>query len=119
MQAFENLSLIEKLRISRLVTVGRAPDDPERAAAAVELAEHYREQSRAYAAFNRWLPLFIVLGLGYVALPRVLEGDLMMGAIYAVVIVCGIGQFMFNPATRPKNLARSLEASRRIAGTQR
>lgn len=118
MPTYQSLSIVQKLRISRLITIGKAPPDPRSAAAAVELAEYYQQLNRITAAFVRWLPLCIVLGLGYVAVPRAIDGEYVMGALFALVVCCSVGQFMLNPATRPKNLARSLEASRRVAGTE-
>lgn len=59
----------------------------------------------------------MVVVFGYVALPKAVEGDAAMAIVYAVIVLTSVGDFMLNPATRPKNIARSLEASRRVVAS--
>jgi hypothetical protein len=47
MQVFKALSYWDKVRIGRCLARGEAPDDPRKAAAAVELAESYQRKSRS------------------------------------------------------------------------
>jgi hypothetical protein len=113
MEAFEALSFADKWRTSRFVFHGRAPQDPRMAAAAVELAERYQQHSWA-----RWvrllLPVVIIASLA-AAIQGAVNGDPILALSSGLVAVTNLAQFALNPATRPKNVERSLEASRRIA----
>jgi hypothetical protein len=60
------------------------------------------------------MPAFIVASLGYVAIPAAVEGDLEMAILFSLILLGGIGHLILNPATRPKNVERSLEASRQV-----
>jgi C4-dicarboxylate transporter len=115
MQTFKALSYGDKLRVSRCLVRGVAPNDPRMAAAAIELAESYERQTPAYTALMRWFPLIVVVGNGYLALPDVMDGDQAMAIFYALVVLLSVEYLMFSPAMRPKNRARSLEASRRLS----
>lgn len=112
MQSFNALPFRDKWRVRGFLARGEAPNDPCMATAAVELAESYPRQAMAWM---RWLPIYILLIIGYLALPRAIDGDLAMAILYTVVALISIVQFVFSPLTRPKNMARSLKASRRIA----
>jgi len=115
MQAFKALSYRDKLRVSRCLAKGRAPDDQQMGVAAVELAESYQRKSRAQVAILRWAPVVIVgVGVLGVAL-NAIDGVKVGLIVYALMILVGITNFVFNPLTRPQNMARSLKASRLIA----
>jgi hypothetical protein len=115
MQAFNALPYGDKWRVCRRLTRGVAPNDPRMAAAAVELAESYGHRSRATVEFMRWAPVFIIACAGCLVISAADRGNQAM-LIFNVLLILGWGtHFMFNPATRPKNVARSLEASRVVA----
>lgn len=116
MQRFKALSHGDKLRVSRCVTRGEAPNDPRMAVAAVELAESYKRQGQAITVLMRWYPAFMIICWGYLSISR---GD-QLGLIFFVLAALGsIAHLLFNPGTRPKNMARSLEASRQVAASGR
>jgi hypothetical protein len=97
-EAFKALSYGDKWRVTRCLTRGEAPRDPRMAPAAVELAESYQRLSPFYLALLRWAPVLIIVGAGSIALAAAVEGDQVK-------------------ATRPKNVARSLEASKRVVAS--
>jgi hypothetical protein len=113
-QAFQALSYGDKLRVGRCLTWGQAPGDPRLAAAAVELGESYQDQSRTYAAVMGWSPVFMALGLGWLSGSHAVEGDGTMLILFVAVVLGSTWIFIFDPATRPKNIARCLDASRRV-----
>lgn len=113
-QTYRAMSFGDKLRAARLLTRGEAPSDPQMAVAVVALAESYRAHGRAYAALIRWLPLFSVIVFGAISIPRAIEGNILMTVMAVLLVLGSVGHLMLNPAVRPKNLARSLEAARRI-----
>jgi hypothetical protein len=115
LQIFNALSYGDKVRVARCLARGKAPNDPRLAAAAVELAESYRHQSRAQAAFMRWAPVVTAVILSALTLPAAIAGDLPMAIALFLVALCGIAYIVFDPAARPKNVARSLDASRQVA----
>jgi hypothetical protein len=117
MQTFNELPYRDKWRVSRCLVRGEAPRDPRKAAAAVELAESYQRQRRRDGAFLFWLPVALIVGAGCLAVLDAVEGDLLRVITFALVVLSGIEQLMFNPITRPKNMARALEASRRIVAS--
>lgn len=43
------------------------------------------------------------------------DGDALLMSAMALVALSSVARFAFSPMTRPKNVARSLEASRRVA----
>ena len=112
---FNALSYGDKVRVTRCLTRGKAPSDPRLAAAAVELAESYRHQSRAQAAFMRWAPVLTAVVLSVLTIPAALAGDLPMAIAFFLVVLCSIAYIALDPVARPKNVARSLEASRQVA----
>jgi hypothetical protein len=114
MQTFKALSYRDKLRVSRCLVRGRAPDDPRMAVAAVELAESYKRQGRASTAWMRWSPWIVIVCFGYMSVPNALKGDLLMAIIYSLIVLFATEELLFGPATRPNSMARSLEASRRV-----
>lgn len=115
MRVFKALSYRDKVRVGRCLARGEAPDDPQRAAAAVELAESYQRQSRTLMAVMRWLPAVMIIVGGVGVVLDALDEDYLGSSLYVLFALIGVTHFMINPATRPKNRARSLEASRRVA----
>lgn len=115
MQAFKALPYRDKLRVGRCLARGQAPADRHLAAAAVELAESYQRKSRGYLALLRWFPVFLMVigGLG-VAL-NATGGDPLGLVIYALYLPMGFAYLACSPVTRPKNMARALEASRLVS----
>ena len=84
------------------------------AVAAVELAESYRGRGRVHAMLIRWAPVAMVVVLGVITISAAVGGDAAMAVFSVLLILGGIGHLMFNPALRPKNVERSLEASRQV-----
>jgi hypothetical protein len=112
---FQALSYGERWRVTRLVAKGEAPQDPRMAAAAVELAERYQRRGRGEASLHRGLAIVLILvGLALAVLAAA-NGDTLMVSAMALLVLSNVAQFAFNPMTRPKNVARSLEASRRVS----
>jgi len=114
MQIFKGLPYGDKLRVSRCVTRGEAPDDPRMAAAAVELAEGYQRQSWGYTGAMRWGPVAALVIGGCGAVFNATDGDALGLTLNALLALLGVLNLIFSPATRPKNMARVLQASRRI-----
>ncbi len=56
------------------------------------------------------LALFLIV----FALPGALDGQVEMVILFLFIVLGVVGNIMLNPWTRPKNVARSKEASRRI-----
>lgn len=115
MPVFKALPYRDKLRVSRCLAQGHAPGSRQMATAAVELAESYGRQSRAKVALLRWSPLILIVIGGVGATFNAIDGDRLGLFVYVLMILVSIWNLMFEPATRPENMARSLEASRRIA----
>lgn len=115
MQVFQGLSYWDKVRVGRCLAKGEAPDDPRRAAAAVELAESYQRQNRTLTGVMRWLPAVIIIVGGVGVVLDALDEDYLGSILYVLLALIGITHFMINPATRPKNRIRSLEKSRLVA----
>jgi len=114
MGMFRALSYGEKRRVNRLVAKGEAPPDPRMAAAAVELAEKCQRREREVPLHRGLAVVLIVVGitLGVVA---AIQGDGPLVGAMALLVLSNVAQFAFNPMTRPKNMARSLEAARRVS----
>ncbi len=85
------------------------------AVAAVELAESYHCRGRAYKAFVRWVPVITAVWIFTRTIPGAIEGGVGDAILVAVVILGAAGHLVLNPAMRPRNVARSLDASRRVA----
>jgi hypothetical protein len=116
MKAFRALPYSQKLRVGRCLARGAAPTDPQLAAAAVELAESYERQDRLSAVAYRWAPLLILVFAAPVAISAIDQGDELGLIVNSLVVLTSAMHFALSPATRRKNMARGLEASRRIAG---
>lgn len=66
----------------------------------------------------RWLPVIMVVVYTYLALPEALAGDVAMGIVYAATLLGSLALLMLSPVTRPKSMARALEASKRVVASQ-
>ena len=111
---FRELSSLDQFRVCRFLTRGEAPDDPEVAAITLETAKHYQVQSRVLAGFLRWWPVVLALPLVLLALPDATAGQPGMMAFLLFIALGVAANFMLNPWTRPKNVVKSMEASRQI-----
>lgn len=111
---FRELSSVDQFRVFRFLTRGDAPDDPMLAAIIVDVAEQYQTQSRIGAAVFRWLPMVLAICLLVPALPGAVDGDAWMMAFVLFVALGVIGNLLLNPWTRPRNVIKSAEASRRV-----
>lgn len=114
MGKFRTLSYGEKWRVNRLVAKGEAPQDPRMAAAAVELAEKCQRGEREGSLHRGLAIVLILVGLALAVLAAA-HGDALVVSAMALLVVSGVAQFVFDPMTRPKNVARSLEASKRVS----
>jgi hypothetical protein len=83
------------------------------AAAAVELAESC--QNSGEMPLYRGVAILLILVSLALAVWAAADGDALLMSAMALVALSGVAQFAFNPMTRPKNVARSLEASRRVS----
>lgn len=111
---FRELSSFEQFRVCRFLTRGEAPDDPGLAAITLDAAGRYQTKSRVLAVLFRWWPMVLALFLVIFALPGALDGQVEM-VIFLLFIALGVvGNITLNPWTRPKNVSKSMEASRRI-----
>ncbi len=115
MRTFQALSYGEKWRVTRLVAKGEAPHDPRMAAAAVELAERYQRRGRGDATLYRWLAIALILVGVALAILAAADGDALVTSAMALIALTNVAHLAFNPVLRPKNVARSLEASRRVS----
>jgi predicted nucleic acid-binding Zn ribbon protein len=115
MRTYQALSYSEKWRVTRLVAKGEAPDDPRMAAAAVELAERYQRKGRNESTLYRFLAIALILVGVALAILAAVEGHALVMGSMALIALTNVGQLVFNPMLRPKNVARSLEASRRVS----
>jgi len=43
------------------------------------------------------------------------DGDVLLMSAMALIALTNVGQLSFNPMLRPKNVARSMEASKRVS----
>jgi hypothetical protein len=115
MRTYQALSYGEKWRVTRLVAKGEAPHDPRMAAAAVELAERYQRKGRNEAALYRFLAIALILVGVTLAVLAAADGNALTMSAMALIALTNVGQLVFNPMLRPRNVARSLEASRRVS----
>lgn len=112
--AYDELSLGDKWRATRLLSQGEAPSDPAMARAVIELAEKYRSRRRVYGVLDRWWPIAAVIVFGAISIPAAIAGNVAMTIVVVLLLLGSVLHVMFNPALRPKNIARSLEASQRV-----
>jgi hypothetical protein len=115
MPTFKALSYGEKWHVNRLVAKGEAPQDPRMAAAAVELAERYQRKGRGEATLYRFLAIAVILIAVAFAILAAADGNIVSMITTALVALTNAAHLAFNPTFRPKNVARSLEASRRVS----
>lgn len=115
MQVFKALSYRDKVRVGRCLAKGDTPADPHMATAAVELAGSYQRKNRTLMVWMRWLPAIMILLGGIGVALNALDEDYFGSILYVAFALIGVVHFMINPATRPKNLARSLAKSRLVA----
>lgn len=111
---FREISSLDQFRVCRFLTRGEAPDDPELAAITLDTAGRYQTKSRVLAALLGWWPMVLGLSLIVSTLPGALNGQVEMVILVLLIVLGGVGNIMLNPWTRPKNVAKSIEASRRI-----
>lgn len=114
LQALNALSFRDRWRASICLWRGDAPDEPRLAAAVVDLAESYRREGEGRAALARWAPAFLAAVFGCLAIWAAVDGDLWPLIANALLALGSIANFMLEPRRRPQNIARSLEASRRM-----
>lgn len=114
METSRALSYREQWRVRGYLVRGEAPSDPRMAVAAVELAERYQRRGRIVTKVMRWWPAFMIVVFGFATFSNALEGDTGMTIVYAVIVLGSLAQLLFDPIMRPKQTARSLEASRRV-----
>jgi len=62
----------------------------------------------------RWGPVFTAVVLCALTIPAAIGGDLPMAIAVFLIALCGVAYIVLDPAAKPKNVARSLEASRQI-----
>lgn len=115
MQTFRALSYGEKWRVTRLIAKGEAPQDPGMAAAAVELAESYQRKEGGTSTLFRWLAIMLALAAGGLVALATVDGDVPVMIAMALIVLTNVGHLALNPAARPQNVARSLEASRQVS----
>jgi hypothetical protein len=113
MQAFKALSFGDRWRVRRFVYRGEAPRDPQMAAAAIALAESYQRQG--HMGLVRWGTVAMVVLMVPLAVHAAISGDALEAILWGLTALGNAAHLTFNPATQPKSMARSLEASRRIA----
>jgi hypothetical protein len=115
---FRELSSFDQFRVCRFLARGEAPDDPELAAITLDAAGHYQTRSRTMAALFRWLPMVLALSLIVPTLPGVLDGQAEMVVFFLFGVLGVVGNILLNPWTRPKNVDRSVEASKRVLASR-
>ena len=114
MPTFKALSYSEKWRVNRLVTKGEAPHDPRMVAAAIEVAERCQRRGRGESTLHRFLAIALILIGVALAILAATDGDVLLMSAMALIALTNVGQLAFNPMLRPKNVARSMEASKRV-----
>jgi uncharacterized membrane protein YfcA len=85
------------------------------AAAAVELAESCQRRGRLPSMLLRLLAIAVILGATATAILSAADGDTLLTISMMIVVLANVAHLVFNPRIRPQNVARSLEASRRIS----
>jgi hypothetical protein len=114
METFRALSYGEKWRLRSFVFRGEAPRDSRLAAASAELAEGYQRQDRRLRGLSRWFPALLGVAFGLLALTAAIKGETVSAVLYTLIGLGNLAQYAFNPATRPKRVARSLAASKAV-----
>lgn len=114
METLGALSYGERWRLRGFVLRGEAPDDPRLAAATAELAEGYQRQDRRLRGVGRWLPAVLGVAFGLLVLTAAIKGEAVSAVLYTLIGLGNLAQYAFNPAARPKRVARSLAASKEV-----
>jgi len=114
-----NLSIINQYRVCWFLTRGEAPADPKLAAATLNVAGSYQARSRVLSALLGWFPVVLATSLIVFALPGALDGQVEKVILLAFIVLGLIVNVLFNPWTRPRNVVKSMEASRRIIDSVR
>lgn len=115
---FRQLSSSDQFRVCRLLTRGAAPEDPELAAITLEAAEYYQTRDRVVAEVFRWCPFVVALSVIGSTLLGARDGQVEMVSFFLLGVLGVIGNLMLNPWTRPKNVTRSAEASKRVLASR-
>jgi hypothetical protein len=115
MRTYQALSFGEKWRVTKLVAKGEAPHDPRMAAAAVELSERYQRRGSGELTLYRFLAIALIFVGATLAILAAADGDALLMSAMALIALTNVGHLVFSPMLRPKNVARSLEASRRLS----
>ena len=105
---------VDKWRLRGIVLRGEAPGDPRLAADAVDLAKRYQRQIKRNLGVTRWFPGALGIAFGLLAFLHGLQGDVVSAVLYTLIALGNFAHYAFNPATRPKNVARSLAASEAV-----
>jgi hypothetical protein len=88
------------------------------AAAAVELAERYQRREGGTSTLFRWMAVLLVLAAGGLGVLATVKGDVLLTISMALILLTNVAHLAFNPAARPENVARSLEASREVSAAR-
>jgi hypothetical protein len=91
METFRALPFRDQWRVRGYLVHGEASDDPRMAAATVELAESYERHKRLYMGVMRWLPLLMLVLVGYPALSEAIEGDVAMAIVCVLIVLLSVG----------------------------
>lgn len=119
MRAFQALSIPDKWRVNRLVARGEAPDDPKTAAAATELAESYQRHGRSNRAIVLFGSVITIVCFIFLGVATVGRGQAELPILCALIVGASVVQLVFSPTIRPRKVAQSLEAARRVVVTSR
>lgn len=108
---FRELSSFDQFRVCWYLTRGDSPDDPELAAVTLGAARGYQIRSRALTALLGWWPVVLAVVLIAWVLPGALSGQAGMVFLLLLIVMGVVANFLLNPWTRPKNVAKSMEAA--------
>jgi hypothetical protein len=118
MPAISALPFGDRWRVLGSVRRGEALQDLRFAAAAVEVAESYqRTHGCAYWERLRWFVLFVGVTSGAAAVWFATGGETLVTIGNAAVALTNFTALAISPVFWPKNVARSLEASKAIVGS--
>lgn len=115
---YRQLPTLDQFRVQRFLTRGEAPNDPGLAAITLDAAESYQTKSRVLAALFRWVPMVLALLLAIPILPGALDGQIEKMILLLLIVLGVVGNLMLNPWTRPKNVAKSMEASKGVIASR-
>jgi hypothetical protein len=112
MPLLQTLPTRQRMAVLSCVRRGRAPDDPNLAPAAIEVAEHYQEPG--FARIIPWLGLWSIGFFSVVAIISAIGGDRGALTVSCLLIAARVALIPRVPLVWAGNVARSLEASRRL-----